>query len=197
MNPVTSYGFTPTQASLGGMGRTGYPGGPTGPAAAMAAAQRPSFAIQELLGLGASQLGTGQTQGFHSAAHQLFQNESPNSGAYPAYQNFAAAAAATSASPPMQPPSMAACHGPTVMETDFGAMNAMYNPSWRSGLISNHTAAAVYHQNREDPSGLPANRSLCGGSDSSSLSPNEKMITPGQPHHHHHHHQQNSKSQFP
>lgn len=161
MNPVTSYGFSSSQTTLGTMGR-GY--GASTPASM---AQRPSFAIQELLGLGASQLGSGQHQGFPSP-HQLFQNDT-NHGAvsYP-YQNFPA-----TSSPPMQSSAMTACHG-GVMDSDFGAMNAMYNPSWRPGLIPN---AAAYPR---DDVGMHSGRSLCTGSESS-LSPNDKQLV-GQHH---------------
>ena len=127
VNPVTSYGFTASQTSLGGMamGR-GY-----GTSTAANLHQRPSFAIQELLGLGASQLGaTSQAQGF---TPQLFPtNDVTNSGMSYPYQNF------TTGSPPSmtgQASSMAA------ESPDFSTVNSMYGGGmgWRTaGFLSGY-----------------------------------------------------------
>ncbi len=124
VNPVTSYGFTASQATFGGMGR-GYG------TAATANLQRPSFAIQELLGLGATQLGaSAQGQGFTSP-HQLFPtNDIPNTGVSYPYQNFASS-----------PPSMgqASIGGETA---DFASsVNSMYSSGmgWRTaGFLSGY-----------------------------------------------------------
>ena len=121
MNPVGTYGFSGPQTSLGSGARGYCPPGPSsmGP--------RPSFAIQELLGLGMPQVGTGpQTQGF---SPQFFNNDpvcsmaSTPSAAMPGYtyQNLSAA-----------PPAMQPC--PMTGE-DLGPMSPVYGSSWRSGFF--------------------------------------------------------------
>ena len=139
VNPVSSYGFGTSQAStLGSLGR-GYSGGGN-------MGQRPSFAIQELLGLSGSQYGATQAaaaQGFTPS--QFFSaaaagNDPSGAGvsggvsSYPYHhhhahhhsQNFASANTASM---------------PTSMQNDvhdFSGMSSMYSPTWRShpGFLS-------------------------------------------------------------
>ena len=152
MNTLPNYPLATSQGGMGAFPRSAYGG------AAMAQRSSASFAIQELLGLGASQS--------QSLPHQLFSSDSAaNSLAYGYSQNAGfpcGPTGAASGSASGVPTSIA--HGPSPgAEHDLAGVGSMYGPAaaWRTSLVANTHSRfdEQRYSSLVDP--LPASEKFC------------------------------------